>query len=194
MKTIRPVVYMLVGTLLSLLALSSTLVYAAELKGTIPGSINALDSGYAITRWPYTDGEIMIGMDAQVRALTTHPPHPEATQVVFRWIRPDNSTLPYLGPVPLTLSGDTWDGLPVWDAYETRTIDMLGPWGVQALFADSEGNTLPLSPLPTVSIRAISWHAVPEVPLGTIASLLGMFGGILVFAVFRKRATIPKVP
>jgi len=161
--------------------------YAAELNGSTGGSLNALNSGYAITRWPWDGGTIYPGEDATVRACTSQPPHPEATEVVFRWIRPDG-TYWDVGPVSLTNSLDTWNGKPVWDAYSTETIDMLGDWGVQALFQDSEGNIKgPNDPYEIVAIRAISWHSVPELPLGTIAATIAMFGAFILYNHTRLR-------
>jgi len=158
------------GIFVLLSVLNSGLAFADELKGSTGGSLNALNSGYAITRWPWDGGEIYPGESATVRAATTQPPHPEATHVV-------------------TLSGDTWDGKPIWNAYDTQTIDMVGDWGVQALFQDAEEKLMgPNDPYETVAIKAISWHAVPEVPFGTIATMLCMLGALGVFAIMRPRS------
>jgi len=175
---------------LGIFTLCSGLVYADELYPT-QGSLSALGSGYAITRWPWDGGEIFIGENATVRACTTDPPYPEATSVAFRWIRPNGSILILTDPEPLTDSGDTWKGKDVYDAYDNRTIDVYGDWGVQALFCGPDGKPLPISPSPTVAIKAISWHAIPEVPLGTIAIILGMLAALSVFAI-KKKVFIPK--
>jgi len=164
---------------------NSGLAFAEELKGKYGGSLNALDSGYAITRWPPGGGDILPGQDATVRACMTEPPWPTAVKVVFRWNRPDGSSFD-VGPKDLTLSGDTWDGLPVWDASDTQTIDMIGDWGVQALFLNEEGKLQGPNPYPIVKIKAISWHVIPEVPLGTIAAIISMFGALSVLAVRAK--------
>lgn len=173
-----------VGILLILLAFNA-FAYADELKGSI-GSLNALNSGYAITRWPWDGGDVPLYHEATVRACTTHPPHPEATKVVFRWIRPDDSHWD-VGPIALVESGDTWDGKPIWDAYDTQTLDMVGSWGVQALFLDGLGKLQGPNPYAIVQIKAISWHVIPEVPLGTVVSLLGMFGSLCVFAIVKRK-------
>ena len=178
-----------IGALVILLTLNIGVVLAAELKGSVGGSLNALDSGYAITRWPWDGGDILPGESVTVRACTTEPPHPEATQVVFRWNAPDGSHFD-VGPIDLTLSGDTWDGNPIWDAYDTQTITMLGNWGVQALFIDEEGKLQGPNPYPIVGIRAISYHVVPEVPFGTTVALLSMIGALCVFAVVKRKTAI----
>ncbi len=176
-----------------LLALSSRPAFAEELKGTVKGSLNALDSGYAITRWPWNGGEILPGESVQVRACTTEPPYPNATWVVFRWNQPDGGHWD-TPPKVLTKSVDTWDAKPIWDAYDTQTLYMPGDWGVQALFCDEEGKLQGPNPYPIVSIKAISYHVVPDVPFGTIATMLGMLGALGVFAIVKRKTTIPKNP
>jgi len=191
MKSSRVLVLSVVGTFVILLALNGGLAFAAELKGTTGGSLNALDSGYAITRWPWNGGELFAGESVTVRACTTEPPYPEATHVVFRWNRPDGTSFD-VGPKPLTLSGDTWDGKPIWDAYDTQTLDMVGDWGVQALFINQKGKLQGPNPYPIVKIKAISYHAIPEVPFGTTAITLCMLGALGVFAIFKRKTAIPK--
>jgi len=177
---------LVIGLFILIAILNSAIVLAAELKGTTGGSLNALNSGYAITRWPWDGGTVYPGETATVRAATTHPPHPEATKVVFRWIRPDG-TFWDVGPIALTESVDTWDGKTIWDAYSSEEIDMLGDWGVQALFQDSEGNLKgPTDPYEIVSIRAISWHSVPEIPFGTISAIVSMLGALIFFLLIRS--------
>ena len=162
--------------ILVLFALGNGLVYAAELKGSTGGSLNALNSGYAITRWPWDGGEVLPGDDATVRACTTKT---EAVEVVFRWHRPDGSSFD-VGPVPLTLSSDTWDGQPIYDASDTQTLYMVGDWGVQALFLDEEGKLQGPNPYPIIKIKATSWHVIPELPLGTILALAACFSAAAV--------------
>ena len=183
-------VYLSVLILLASTAIGHT--FADELKGSTGGSLNALNSGYAITRWPWDGGDVLPGESATVRACTTDPPYPEATQVVFRWNRPDGSHYD-VEPKNLTLSSDTWNGKPIWDANDTQTLDMVGNWGVQALFLDSEGNLQGPNPYPIEAIRAISYHVVPEVPLGAITAVLSMLGALGVFAIVRRKTAVPKI-
>jgi len=191
MKSSRVFVLLAVGIFLILLALNNGLVFADELKGSTGGSLNALNSGYAIARWPWDGGELYSGENATVRACTTEPPYPEATHVVFRWNRPDDTHWD-VGPIPLTESGDTWDGKSIWDAYDNQTLDMVGDWGVQALFLDEEGGLQGPNPYPVVAIKAISWHVIPEVPFGTIATMLCLFGAFGVFTISKRKKAIPK--
>src|SRR3990170_2504835 len=96
------------------LVVLSGIAYAAELKPS-NGSINALNTGYAITRWPLSSGDVLPGDSATVRACTTDPPYPDATAVVFRWHAPDGTSYD-VGPETLTPMGDTWDGNDIYYA------------------------------------------------------------------------------
>jgi hypothetical protein len=60
------------------------------------------------------------------------------------------------------------------------------------LFLDDQGNLQGPKPDPIAKIRAISWHVVPEVPLGTVATILSMLGALSVFAIAKGKKTIPK--
>jgi len=193
MKSSTTLAFSVAGIFVILLVLNSGLALADELKGSTGGSLNALNSGYAITRWPWDGGDLFPGDSATVRACTTEPPHPEATQVVFRWHRPDGSYWDE-PPEPLLPSGDTWEGKPVWDAYDTQTLVMMGDWGVQALFLNEEGKLQGPNPYPIVQIRAISYHVIPEVPFGTIATILSMLGALGAFAIVKRKKAIPRIP
>lgn len=68
-------------------------------------------------------------------------------------------------------------------AQSTHPIDVVGDWGVQALFKDGiniKGRALS-------AIRATSFNAVPEVPFGTVLILSSMFGALGVLIIKRKR-------
>jgi len=168
---------------LVILTMNIGLACADELKGTV-GSLNALNSGYAITRWPPSDGIYLVGEDLTVRACTTE--YPEAVTVVFRWHFPNGSSFD-TDPKPLVLSGDTWNGKPMWDAYDTQTLSLVGEYGVQALFLNTDRDLQgPLNPYIINDIRAISGHAIPEIPFGTIATIVAMIGALSVFAIKKK--------
>ena len=178
-------------TFLCVLLVNSGLAYADELSG-LKGSINALNTGYAITRWPPSNGTFLVGENLTVRACTTkYPNNPNATHVVFRWHFPDNTSND-TDPILLELSNDTWNGNPIYDANDTQTLSLLGAYGVQALFLNGTRDLQgPNNPYLIDNIKAISGHAIPEVPLGTIATILVMLGALSVFAI-KKKVLIPK--
>jgi len=180
-------VFLLLGVLL----MNSGLAYADELSG-LPGSINALNSGYAITRWPPSDGIFLQFADLTVKALTTkYPNDPNATHVVFRWNLPNGSSFD-TDPYPLENIGNTWKTNPVYEANDTQTLSLLGDYGVQALFHNGTDDLQgPEHPYEIVKIKAISGHAIPEVPFGTIATILGMLATLSVFAI-KKKVFVPK--
>ena len=126
----------------------------------------------------------------------------EVKKVEFRWLDPDGNLVwdvnvtvfgPYTTPdVPdnITLPPEIieWaeenQGIDIWYAQNTQIPDVLGDWGVQAIFHDSgkiQGKNSDI-----VAIRATSFNVVPEVPFGTIVILLSMFGALGVFAIKRK--------
>ncbi len=154
-----------------------TAAYAIDLKTQV-GSINALGTGYAITRWPVSSGDIPLGSTVTVRAYTLNNPLTTDTkQVEFTWIEPDG-TRHSTGKQDLAPSTDTWGLSPTWFAEDSFVIDVEGSWGVQAEFYYKDGSQ---AAHPLTEIRAISWHpsVIPEVPLGTLlvsVAMLGAFG------------------
>jgi hypothetical protein len=159
-------------------------VNAAELKGTVGGSLNALNTGYAIARWPWSNGNIYPGETATVRACTTM--YPKVTTVKFRWNAPDGSHI-VQGPYALTDMGDTWDGKTIYYAEDSLVLDQLGDWGVQALFYNSEGKLMHCGCV--FKIRAISWHVIPEAALGTIGVGISMIGALAIFKLRKKTSS-----
>ena len=185
MKKYR-LIFILVVASFVLIIFNGGLAFADELKGSTGGSLNALDSGYAIARWTWDSGDLFPGGTATVRAYTTE--YPTATQVVFRWNSPDSDSVD-VGPKPLIVTDDTWEGLSLRYAEDSRDLFDIGNWGVQALFLDAEGNLQGPNPYPIVKIRAISYHVTPEVPFGTIATILTMLGALGVFSIVSRRSS-----
>ena len=143
--------------------------------------MNSLNSGYAITRWPWDGGDIPVGEDATVRACTTNA---SVNYVTFLWKFDDELITSITKPITLSDPEDTWDGKKIYDAYDTQTLNIIGDqWGVQAIFHTDEHDYMPPD---KVAIRAISWHVTPEVPFGTIATMIIMLGALGVFAITRK--------
>lgn len=149
---------------------------------------STLGTGYAITS-NYHGIDVPLGTPVTVTAGTLDS---NIVQVTFRWHRPPNGN----GPV-------AWeDVVPVWQngtmgqwnngswslisyAQNTHNIDEMGDWGVQAFFQDSHGKEK--SGLENVvKIKATSFNAIPEVPLGTIAVVLAMIGALGIFAIKKK--------
>ncbi len=176
----------LITALFTVLAVFVGLAYATTPLDGTPGSINALGTGYAITRWPYTNGNVLVGQSVTVMACTTQPPYPDRDQVTFVWIRPDGTIARTHGPVDLTLSGYTWNGLPIYTATDSQVMDQASTnsadWGVQAQFTSSTNSEI------NTKIKAISWDPtpVPEFPFGTIAAMGAAFGAMGLY-INRKR-------
>lgn len=167
---------------------------------------SAINSGYAVTtNWHGQD--VPLGESVTAWAGTTHS---EVQKVQFRWIAPDEETVvwdpwievfgPYTTPaVPDGVPQEIIDwaedhlGVDILYAQNTQTPDLLGDWGVQALFHAGSGK-IKGEDSTIVAIRASSMNTVPEVPFGTIAISLSMFVILGVFAIKRKRSLSIGIP
>ena len=117
------------------------MVFALDYEG-YNGSIDALkNSGYAITWWPISSGDVPIGTEVDVRALTTDS---IAIDVRIRWINPTGVVR---RNVVLTLEdkGNTCgsdDVIEAWDSFilDEPLHDGEG-WGVHAIFLYSKART-----------------------------------------------------
>jgi len=143
---------------------------------------SSINSGYAVrTDWHGLD--VPSGTPVRAWAGTTDQ---TIERVWFRWIKPDKTeNITVQG----TYSGETvYGGETVYEWSNTQTPDDLGDWGVQVEFHDGEGQGVgPIPELPEpIAVRAISFNHVPEVPIGTIAILLGMFGALSIFVLKKK--------
>lgn len=147
---------------------------------------DALNSGYAVTT-NYHGVDVQLGTPVTARAGTTE--YPNVTSVRFRWIPPVGDEI-LTDAVNLTPSdpSEYWNGELIYDAFNTTTIDVLGEWGVQALFYDSAEPPNLMHETGIKKIRATSFFAVPQVPFGTIAIVLTMLGGLSVFALKKKES------
>ena len=150
----------------------------AQAGADFPSSLN---SGYGVT----TDwhGELVpAGSPVNATAYTTDL---NVTKVEFIWKYPNETVFENV-TVPVQLDGKYNDDDVLW-ANNTQTISApLGDWGVQALFYDKYGN-IRGQDSGIVAIRATSFEAVPEVPIGTIATILAFFGALTVYAVGWKK-------
>jgi len=161
------------------------LAFADDISGTTQGSLSALGSGYGIGRWPYSDGDVPVGSSVTVRVATLDP---DVTHVILVW-KAGEDVIYQTGKIAVSLSSDTWGTDPIYDAYDTQVLSVAGDWGVQAYYYDDWdapfGDSLASG---KVAIRAISYHPViPEVPYGTIASMITMLGALVVLIVLRGR-------
>lgn len=160
----------------------------------------AISAGYAVTTNRHGQ-DVPLGEDVLAIAGTTDS---EVETVEFRWLDPGGEEIwdvtvlvfgPYTTPsvpngVPQEIEDWAQDnhGIDVWYANNTQTPDVLGDWGVQALFHDPTGGIKSLRGRNSdiIAIRATSFNTVAEVPLGTIAISLSMFGTLSAF-ILRKR-------
>lgn len=167
---------------------------------------SAINSGYAVTT-NWHGQEVPLGEEVTAWAGTTRS---EVKKVEFLWRAPDEETVvfhdwiyidgPYTTPtVPDGVPQEIIDwanenpGIDVYYANNTQTPDVLGDWGVQALFHAGSGK-IKGQDSTIVAIRASSTHTVPEVPFGTIAISLSMFVILGIFTIKRKRSLSIGVP
>jgi hypothetical protein len=153
------------------------LITALLLVTLFIASVNAplttLNSGYAI--WTNYHGiNIPGGTEVTATAGTTEHPDssahnklPNVTAVRFRWMPPGlpdfNSSLK-----TLTWDGTTYyNGWPVYTANDTQALDVLGDWGVQAWFYDTDGKLRNETGIE--KIRAVSVNVIPDIPVAGTA-------------------------
>lgn len=177
------------------------LLYTAVVNA---GPWSALSSGYAVTSnyqgipvWPLPQDVTVTAGTTEHPSVNRVPQFPDVTQVRFRWMPPADSGLPEwfsppLSDPPLDLydGGEDYedqDGI-LWDIYiaeDTQTVKAMGDWGVQAWFYDSEGNLRGQSGIE--KIRATSFNAVPEIPLGTVGAATAIFLGLGFYGLLRRK-------
>ena len=137
-----------------------------------------LNDGYEV----FSDAhgiDIPPGTLVTVTALTTDP---DVTQVTFLWKSPIGGLV--FSETVAVVDMDSYETLewPLVKGAEsdyTPTVppDMLGDWGVQALFQGSEGKTIQ-GYEDVVRIRATSFNVIPEIPIiGTAGASIAMLSG-----------------
>lgn len=158
---------------------------------------SALDSGYGVTT-NYHGVDVDIGQSVTATAGTTDN---RVRNIEFRWLDPGGNpswdvTVPVFGPfttpnVPPNVPQEiiNWanghPGVVVWYAQNTQTPNVVGDWGMQAIYHDS--GRIRGRNSDTIAIRATSFNVVPEVPMGTMVILSSMLGALGVFALKRKK-------
>jgi len=173
-----------------------TLIVAIPLvRGTVDWTLpyNNLSSGYRVTTENFPD-PIMIGDPVIAWAGTTNG---GVDEVKFRWLPPEGSGLdPIIAVGTFEGTVDVPDVGLVYQWSNTMYPDVVGDWGVQGVFYDFEDpgkgqGPIPEQPFP-VEIKARSFFAVPEVPMGTIAVAAAMLGALGFFALKGKHVSIKK--
>jgi len=147
---------------------------------------STLGTGYAITSNYH-------GKDAPLMAtvtVTAGTLDPGVTQVTFRWHRPDDTVVREV-TVPVFTNGSSgqWnngDTALIRYAIDSFKPDVLGDWGIQVFFRDSAGKQK-AGLNNVIKIKAASFNVVPEIPLGTAAIVLSMFGALGILAIKKKR-------
>lgn len=158
---------------------------------TVSAPWATLSSGYAI--WTNYHGvDIPAGTEVTATAGTTEHPDssahnklPNVTAVRFRWMPPGAPDIysPDLSDPPMLLEWDGttyYDGWKVYMANDTQTLNVLGDWGVQAWFYDTEGDNPRLRNETDIEkIRAVSVNTVPDIPVvGTAGAAAAMLLGL----------------
>jgi len=156
---------------------------------------STLGTGYAITS-NYHGVDIPLGTPVTVTAGTLDS---NVMVITFRWHEPPDGNGPVRWEitVPIFTNGTTgkWNNgttAEIRYAQDTQTPDVLGNWGVQALFRDSSGKDR-TGLTNVINIKATSFNTVPEVPFGTLAILAAMFGAVAIFAIKKKRVSPPSI-
>lgn len=145
---------------------------------------NAINSGYAVTT-NYHGIPVPPGTPVTAIAGTTNL---NVYEVKFRWLRPDK-TEAWLDPVTEYVE-EEWEGQTIRVFNDTRTPDIEGDWGVQAIFYDGNGHGV--GPVPEqpekVAIKATSFNVIPDFPIfGTAGALIAMLFSLSVFLHKKKQ-------
>lgn len=170
------------------IAIGTLILFTSVAYATFDWTGTSINSGYAITT-DWHGMEVPLGEEVTAWAGTTNL---SIIEVKFRWLRP-NGTVAWWDNVT-SYTEESWEDLYVREFNATREPDEIDDWGVQAIFYDTEGHGR--GPVPDqpekMAIRARSFFAIPEVPIGTIAVVVAMFGALGFFALRRKRVSIKK--
>lgn len=135
---------------------------------------DAINSGYAITT-DYHGLEVLPGTLVTATAGTTDP---DVQNVTFLWKYPNETVIYTEANVPVQSNGSKWDEKLIYYANSSYIPDVIGDWGIQALFIGKDGKTK-ANHNDVVMIRATSFNVVPDFPvIGTAGALTSMFLGL----------------
>lgn len=148
---------------------------------------STLGTGYAITT-NYHGIDVPPSTPVTATAGTLDS---RVVNVTFRWHFP-NETVAWEDIVDVwtnTTKGQWNNGTEAEIRYAQSTLApyVIGDWGIQAFFQDSEGNDR-AGLKDVIKIRAESFNAVPEIPLGTIGAAATMIIALTLFALKKKKA------
>ena len=149
-------------TLLTLAFISISMVFAVR---------SSISSGYDVTT-DYHGVDVPPGTLVTATATTTDT---AVTGVTFIWKDPDNNE-----QRRVKKTTDENPDPSINEYTDSYTPNILGDWGVQAIFHGTDGNPVPgLDITDKVAIRATSFFHVPESQIvGTAGTLLSMLAGL----------------
>ena len=170
---------------LLLLGVLSVFITISILSTIVYAPLATLSTGYAITS-NYEGIDVPMGSEVIITALTTDN---SVDAVTFRWHEPPDGNGPIAREVtvPVNPSDDDYGtGENVYFAEDSYFPTILGDWGVQAFFQGVDGKSKS-NIEDTINIKATSFNAIPEIPLGTIGATAAMIFAFGFFAVKKKK-------
>jgi len=169
-------------------ALVLSLATLALLVGTVSvkAQWSALSSGYAVTTdYHGVEEGAPLGATVHAKAGTTNF---HIVSVEFRWLPPPESgEEPEVHLVTEHLEETDPDFGPILVFRDSYAPLIVGDWGVQAIFHNETGDKEGGPTGTFFKIRATSFFAVPEIPLGTLTVTLSMLAALTVFTLKRRR-------
>ena len=146
---------------------------------------SAISSGYAVTT-DYHGKEVPPGTLVTATAGTTDA---DVENVTFLWKDPDENIVNTEANVLVWSNGTTYDGKLIYYAQSSYTPDIIGDWGVQALFIEKDGKPK-ANHKDVVMIRATSFNVIPNIPIiGTAGAMISMLLGLSLFLLKRSKNT-----
>lgn len=151
----------------------------------------SLASGYRVTT-DHHGTDVLIGEAVTAWADTTYA---TVATVNFTWILEGTvmRTVNVTSKTEWNASGvpGVDDDTRVYRFTDSYVPDEIGDWAVKAIFYNSFGQTM-ASDNDSFPVRATSMNVIPEVPWGTIAIILTMFGALVFFAIRKEKIHFPR--
>lgn len=154
----------------------------------------SIESGYAIT----TDYHGEIVPPGTLVTATAGTTDSSVEKVTFRWHFPNGSVAREIEASPLLTSPYPPPNVPqevidyenstiIWYVQDDMVPNVVGDWGVQAFFQGNDGKDKS-NVTDVIMIRAESFEAIPETPMGTIGAAATMIIALALFALKKKKA------